>query len=135
MRDISYHEAVGVIMWAATMTRPESQEQSVLSQNRENPGKKNWRANNVFILQYLRRTQDLGITYGRCAYSGTEMKAYADSDYATRLTSDWRSMTGGAVLLRAGAIRWFSSMQGTVAASSTEAEYIALIVQAVFFLL
>ena len=70
-------------MWAATMTRPDiSSAARTVAKFCENPGKKHWRAV-VKILQCLRRTQDLGITYGGRECCGTEMNAYADSDYAT----------------------------------------------------
>ena len=87
------------------------------------------------ILQYLRKTQDLGLTYGGRKCCGTEMNAYADSDHATCRDSR-RSVTGGAVILGEGAISWFSRMQGTVAAGTTEAEYVGLsdVVQEVLFL-
>lgn len=86
-------------------------------------------------LQDLPRIQDVDIIYGERKCGGTEMEAYADSGFATCL--DRRQPgTGGAVLLAGGAISWFSRMQGTVAAGSTEAECIALpdVMQKVLFL-
>ena len=64
MRRIPYREIVGALMWAATMTRPDiSFAAHQLAKFNDNPGLSHWRAAQK-ALQYLWRTQDLGITYG-----------------------------------------------------------------------
>lgn len=67
----------------------------------KNSCKTYWRAV-ARVLQYLRRIQELGVTYGGRKYGGMEMNAYVDSGYATCPDSR-RSVTGRAVLLGEGA--------------------------------
>ena len=64
VRVTPYREAVGVLTWAATMTRPDvAYAAHQLGQFNDNPGPAHWRAAKR-VLQYLWRTKDLGITYG-----------------------------------------------------------------------
>ena len=48
-----------------------------------------------------------------------------DADFAT-FPDTQRSVSGGAVTLRGGAISWFSRVQKVTAAASSESEYVAL---------
>ena len=52
------------------------------------------------------------------------VKGYMDANYLTNL-DDSRSQSGYVFVMNGGAVSWKSSKQETVAASTTEAEYIA----------
>ena len=78
----------------------------------------------MIALRYFWRTKDLGITHGGVTSRGLTMSAYVDSDHATCLDSR-RSVSGGAVMLGGGTIRWFSRAQRVTASASSESEYVA----------
>jgi len=100
MENIPYREAVGALMWAATMTRLDiASAVREVAKFSDNPGRAHWKAVRR-ILQYIARTKDRGITYGG-QKAEIEMTAYADSDHATCLDTR-RSVSGGAVLLGGG---------------------------------
>ena len=125
MRHIPYREAVGALMWAATMTRPDlSFAAHNLAKFCDDPGPVHWKAA-MKALQYLWRTKGLGITYGGVASGEASMSAYVDSDHATCPDSR-RSVSGGAILLGGGVISWFSRAQRVTASASSESEYVAL---------
>jgi hypothetical protein len=73
------------------------------------------------VIRYLAATADKGLTYRG---SNTTPEGFCDSDYAgdgdTR-----RSTTGYVFIMNNGAVSWCSKRQSTVAASTTEAEYMA----------
>ena len=74
------------------------------------------------IFKYLRRTKDMFIVYG-----GEEelvAKCYVDASFDTD-TYDSKSQSGYVFLMNGVAVSWRSSKQLVVAASSTEAEYVA----------
>eukprot|EP00877_Chromochloris_zofingiensis_P010252 jgi/Chrzof1/5480/Cz16g04260.t1 len=67
------------------------------------------------------RTLDYGITFGS---DSNDLIGYCDADYAG--DTDTRKSTSGYIfILHGGAITWSSKRQATVAASTTEAEYMA----------
>ncbi|CAN0165806.1 unnamed protein product [Ascophyllum nodosum] len=134
MRNFPYREAVGAIMWTATMTQP-----GIVCAVRavarffENPGPAHKKAV-MTILQYLLRTKEWGITYGGQG-CGLCMEAYADSDFGAGL--DTRRFVSGAVLMLAKrAASWHFRMQNVTASGTSEAEYVALseVVKGVIFL-
>ena len=124
MRSRPYREAVGALMWIATMTRPDlSYAAHNLAKFGDNPGPAHWKAATK-ALQYLKRTADLGVTYGGIS-ADMKLSAWVDSDHAT-CPDTRRSVSGAAVMLGGGAISWFSRAQRVTAAATSESEYVAL---------
>ena len=73
------------------------------------------------VVRYLAGTVTYGIMFGS---NNTEVVGYCDADYAGDV--DTRRSTGGYVFIMNGAaITWQSKRQATVAALTTEAEYIS----------
>jgi hypothetical protein len=73
------------------------------------------------LLKYIAGTTGLGFMYGK---KKEALEGYSDADYAGDV--DKRRSTSGYVFkLHGGAISWRSKLQATVAASTSEAEYIA----------
>jgi hypothetical protein len=74
------------------------------------------------ILKYLKRTKDMFLFYG-----GDEdlvVNGYVDASFDTD-PDDSKSQTGYVFILNGAAVSWRSSKQSIVAASTTEAEYVA----------
>ena len=82
MRDTPYREAVGALIWIATMTRPDL---SFVAPNvtkfGDNPGLAHWKAV-MKAMQYLKRTADLGVTYGGGAVD-MKLSVWVDANHAT----------------------------------------------------
>lgn len=116
-----YAQLVGSLMYLSICTRPDiSQAVGALARYMANPSVAHWQAAKT-VLRYLAGTADYGITFG----VGTPgLEAYCDADYAGN-TDNRRSTTGYVFILHGGAITWCSRQQPTVAASTTEAEYMA----------
>ena len=134
MRKFPYREAVGALMWTATMTRPDiACAVRAVARFCENPGPTHKKAV-MKILQYLLHTKEWGITSGRQGY-GLCMEAYTDSDFEACLDTR-RSVSGAALMLAKGANSWHSRMQEVTALGTSEAEYVALseMVKEVLFL-
>ncbi|XP_071678685.1 secreted RxLR effector protein 161-like [Lolium perenne] len=74
------------------------------------------------IFKYLRRTKDMFLVYG--GDDELSVRGYTDASYLTDY-DDSRSQSGYVFVMNGGAVSWKSSKQDTVAASTTEAEYIA----------
>ena len=115
-----YQEAVGSLLYLATCTRPDiSFAVGKLSRHVSAPTQAHWAAAKT-VMRYLQGTRDWRIIYG----AKRPLVGYSDADYAGDVDTR-RSTTGQAFLWGGGAISWGSKIQATVAASTTEAEYVA----------
>jgi len=124
MEEVPYANAVGCLMYLMVCTRPDiSHAVSVVSRYMANPGKEHWNAVK-WVFRYLAGTRDLGIVFDQKEAS-EDVVGYVDSDYAGNLDSR-RSMTGYAFMFSGGPVCWKSTLQDTVALSTTEAEYMAV---------
>ncbi|KAG8480138.1 hypothetical protein CXB51_024910 [Gossypium anomalum] len=125
MLQISYSNAVGSLMYAMACTRPDiSQVVSIVSRYMHNPRKGHWQAVK-WILRYIQKTVDVGLLFKQDNTLGKCVIGYVDSDYAGDLDKQ-KSTTGYVFTLARGPISWKSTLQSTVALSTTEAEYMAV---------
>jgi hypothetical protein len=116
-----YRELVGSLMHLSVTVRPDiSFAVGALSRYLASPTMVHWQAAKG-VLRYLAGTADYGITYGP---GSLELVGYCDADYAGDIDTR-RSTSGYVFVLNGGAISWQSKRQQTVAASTTEAEYMA----------
>jgi len=120
-----YAIAIGSLMYAAMATRPDiAFAVQTLSQFTTNPGPEHWTAVKR-VFRYLSGTRDYKLTYGGHQQDWPlEVSGFTDADWGSN-PNDRKSISGYIYLLGGGAIAWSSKKQGTVALSSTEAEYIA----------
>ena len=115
-----YQEAVGALLYLETCTRPDiSFAVGKLSRHVSAPTQAHWAAAKA-VMRYLKGTRTWCLTYG----SEGPLVGYSDADYAGDIETR-RSTTGQAFLWGGAAISWGSKIQETVAASTTEAEYVA----------
>ncbi|KAK8701528.1 hypothetical protein V6N13_019915 [Hibiscus sabdariffa] len=122
MSQIPYASAIGSIMYAMICTRPDlSCALSMTSRYQANPGEGPW-ITVKNILKYLKRTKDVFLVYG--GEEQLSIKGYTDASFQTD-KDDSRSQSGFVFCRNGGAVSWKSSKQGTIADSTTEAEYIA----------
>lgn len=119
---IPYRELVGALNYLATATRPDiSFAVSYLGQFNNCYGEEQWKAAKR-VLRYLKGTVNVGLSY--C--EGNEpLQGFVDADWGSNV-EDRRSFTGYMFLLNGSPISWDAKKQGTVALSTTEAEYMAL---------
>jgi len=120
-----YQEAVGALLYLATCTRPDiSFTVGKLSRHVSAPTQAHWAAGKA-VMRYLKGTRTWCLTYG----SEGPLVGYSDADYAGDIDTR-RSTTGQAFLWGGAAISWGSKIQATVAASTTETEYVAAVMAA-----
>lgn len=123
MMQIPYQEAVGSIMFAAQVSRPDvSFAVSNVSRFNNCYGKPHWTAVKR-ILRYLKGTSDTKLEFSKT--KNNTVVGYCDADWAND-GDDRRSVTGYIFKSGGGAISWNTKRQPTVALSSTEAEYMAV---------
>lgn len=123
MKSIPYQEAVGSLMYAAQVSRPDiCFALSVISRFNHNPGSAHWQTVKR-ILRYLKGTIDSKLVFSR--NNDTNLIGYCDADFASDI-DDRKSTTGYVFVLNGGAISWNSRKQPTVALSTAEAEYMSL---------
>lgn len=122
--NISYpfREAVGSLMFIMVVSRPDlSYVIGLLSRKLDKP------SNDDILLikrvfRYLQGSKSLVLCLGGCA--NVSLVSFVDADWAGDLI-DRKSTSGYVLQVGAGSILWSSKKQATVAASTTEAEYIA----------
>lgn len=116
-----YSQLIGSLMYLSVSTRPDiTQAVGALARYMSAPSVTHWQAAKG-ILRYIAGTTNYGITYGS---SNLILEAYCDADFAGDIDTR-RSTTGYVFILGGGAISWSSRLQPTVAASTTEAEFMA----------
>jgi hypothetical protein len=123
MHSIPYLQAVGALMYLAVATRPDiAYSVGVLARFNKNPGQQHWKAVK-HLLRYLKKTMDYKLAFSPS--SSTELfTTYTDADHGGN-SDNIRSTSGHIVKMGTGAISWSSRLQGIVALSTTEAEYVA----------
>lgn len=123
MENVPYQEAVGSLLFAAQVSRPDiSYAVSCVSRFNQNPGTAHWAAVKR-IFRYLKGTLDKVLTFD--GKKSPDIVGYSDSDWASDV-DDRRSTTGYIFVKCNGAISWCTKKQPTVALSTTEAEYMAM---------
>ena len=122
MTRVPYANIVGSLMYAMVCTRPDiAHAVGIVSRYMHDPGKEHWQAVK-WILRYILNTVDVGLTFQQ---DDQLIVGYCDSDYASDL--DKRRSTTGYIFTYANApVSWKSTLQSTVALSTTEAEYMAV---------
>lgn len=117
---------IGCLMYIMICTRPDlSTSVNILSRYTNKNNKELWQCLKR-VLRYLKGTIDLKLTYKRCKYVNI-LCGYVDSDWGGSDINNRRSTTGYLFkLFEQCTITWCTKRQTSVAASSTEAEYMAL---------
>ncbi|XP_071901088.1 secreted RxLR effector protein 161-like [Coffea arabica] len=125
MAKVPYANAVGSLMYAMVCTRPNiSQAVSVINRFMHDLGKSHSQAVK-WILWYIQNTVDVGLVFEQDKSLGHCIVGYCDSDYAGDLDKR-RSTTGYLFTFVKALVSWKSTLQLTVALSTTEAEYMAI---------
>lgn len=117
---------IGCLMYIMLCTRPDlSTSIRILSRYTNNNNKKLWLCLKR-VLRYLKGTVDLRLKFEKNVQFINILIGYVDSDWAGNET-DRRSTTGYLFkMFESCLISWSTMKQKSVAASSTEAEYMAL---------
>lgn len=124
MENIPYREAIGSLLFAARVSRPDIEYVvNQASQFLNDYSDEHWKAVKR-IFRYLKGTIDYGIVYG-CNKINCDLVRYTNADYAGCIDTQ-KSTSGFIFLLNGGAITWSSQKQRVIARSTTEAEYITL---------
>ena len=118
-----FAQAVGAILYASTITRPDlAFPASLLSRYISKYNTEHWKAAK-HLLRYIRGTTDLCLTFNK-ENSNRIALGYADADWGGDLDTR-RSTTGYIFKVYGGVVAWKSRRQNTVALSTTEAELMA----------
>lgn len=117
-----YREAIGSLLFAAQVTRPDINFSVILlSRYLEESKPAHWIAAKR-IMRYLKGTLGMKLTFGE---DPGKLMGYCDSDYAADI-DDRKSTSGHVFIYKGGAISWQTKKQPVVAQSTAEAEYTAL---------
>ncbi|KAE8707655.1 ZNF511 protein [Hibiscus syriacus] len=125
MSKVPYTSVIGSLMYAMMCTRPDiSQAIGVVSRYMHDPGKEHWQAVK-WILRYILNTVDVGLVFQQDKQDDQCVVGYYDSDYAGDLDKR-RSTTGYVFTFAKAPVSWKSTLQSTVALSTTEVEYMTV---------
>ncbi|KAM1848289.1 hypothetical protein ACFX14_012448 [Malus domestica] len=125
-KNISYSNLVGGLMYTMVCSRPDiAHAVDLVNRYVHNPGKEHWQATK-WILRFLQGTRDVCLCFQRSDSSFENfVVTYVDYDHAGDLDKR-RSTTGYLFTMAKWPISWKSTLQSTVALSTTEAEYMAI---------
>lgn len=124
MENVPYQEAIGCIMYAAQITRPDiCFAVNALSCYNTNYGSAHLTALKR-VIRYLKGTIDCKLTFR--PDGNDEMIGYCDADWAGD-KDKCRSTTGYVFKAQGGALSWATRLQPTIALSSTEAEFMSMV--------
>ena len=117
----SYSQLVGSLLYLSVCTRPDiAHAVGVLTKFMSAPTSTHWQAAQA-VLRYVAGTAQHSLVFGT---STANIIGYSDASYADDLDTR-RSTSAFVFIMFGGAVSWMSKRQPTVAASTTEAEYIA----------
>ncbi|GBP03112.1 Retrovirus-related Pol polyprotein from transposon TNT 1-94 [Eumeta japonica] len=117
-----YREAVGSLMFAAIVTRPDIMfAVSTVSRFLNSHDQSHWNAVKK-IYKYLKGTLSFGLCFR--SNENNTLESYSDADYANDPVTR-RSTTGYVFMKNVAAVTWSIQRQTTVALSTTEAEFMA----------
>ena len=125
-----FRQIIGSLMYLMIGTRPDlAAAVSIISQYASNPTDEHLRAAKR-VLRYLRGTSNYKLRLGLGSESKDQVQnlrlsGYSDANWGNDVETR-RSTSGYVFYLNDGLISWSSKKQGTVALSTTEAEYMAL---------
>lgn len=125
-RATAFRALVGSLLWLSCSSRPDiAQAVQALCRHQVTPSYGAW-ADAAQVLHYLRGTEDLGITMRGPSSPPKHpgLVGYSDSSWGGESKS--KALAGYLFQLHGSPISWQSKLQATVAASTTEAEYMAL---------
>ena len=121
--NVPYKEAIGSLMFLATVTRPDiAFSVGVLSRYADNPSKIHWNAIKR-IIKYVKGTTEYGLIY-KNNNDCSQILTFSHADYASDHTTR-KSVSGFIVKLGDSLVSWGSKKQSTIALSTTESEFIA----------
>lgn len=118
-----YQQLIGGLMYLAVLTRPDiSFCISYLSQFNNCFNESHWKCAKR-VLRYLKGTKDHGLMFTKT--ENLKLEGFVDADWAADIV-DRKSFTGFCFKLSDSLVSWECKKQGSVALSSTEAEYVAI---------
>ena len=121
MRDVPYHEAVGVLNWATLATHLDIVfAVATMARFAANPSPAHWEAVKR-VYRYLAGTCDLWLLYRETKQT---LEGYSDADGS--MAEDRRAISSYAFLIDGGAVSWSSKQQELVSLSTTESKYVAV---------
>lgn len=120
MKNIPYHKAVGLLMYAALGTQPDIVfATSTMVQFLDNPAWIHWKAIKQ-IFCYLKGTRNFALVYGSKV---KDLVGFVDADGASQ--EHRHAITGYVFMVDGGAVLWVSKKQELVTLSTTKAKYVA----------
>jgi hypothetical protein len=121
-----YQQVVGCVQWLATMTRPDiSYTAGALARKLVQPTETDWQRA-LRVVAYLKGTATHGLLFKhKFDPAGPHLEGFVDADWAGDVETR-KSTTGYIFKLDGCPVSWYSRLQGCVAQSTVEAEYVAL---------
>lgn len=125
MWTMPYHELISTLTWIVVVSQPDiSFATTYLMHFNMNPGQMHQKAA-MHVLHYLRGTVDYQLTMGCHLDDPSELTTYVDSNWGCDIDT-CHPVSRYIFLFGNSAISWSVKQQTTVAASSTEAEYMSI---------